>query len=161
MTMPVFNAGMRLPASYLERMARQIDSLTAPGYPSWSPTWTSTGVAPSIGNGALIGDYRRPANSDKVRVRFQLTIGSTTSIGSGTYFIGNLPFAPSAATISKSVGSLYMLDNGTLDKIGGFKFEDLTKITLIATSGGVVSSTNPHTWATGDILRGDFEYEPA
>lgn len=161
MTMPVFGAGMRLPASYLEAMARQIDSLTAPGWTSWSPTWTTSGAAPSLGNGTLTGDYRRSANSDEVRVRFQLVMGSTTTFGTGTYFIGNLPFAPSASTLSKTVGSLYILDNGTLDKIGGFKFETLTTITAISATAGVVTNTIPQTWANGDILRGDMVYQPA
>lgn len=161
MTMPIFGAGQWLSAADLQKMARQIDSLTAPGYTSWTPTWTASTTPPVLNNGTLVGDYRRSANSDQVRVRFQLTIGSTTTIGAGTYFIGNLPFAPNAATIGKTVGNLYILDFGTQDRIGGFKFEDLTKITAIAAAGGVVTNTNPQTWAVGDILRGDFEYQPA
>jgi hypothetical protein len=161
MTMPTFGAGQRVYASQLNQMARQIDSLTAPGYIPWTPTWTTSGAAPALGNGTLVGDYRRSANSDEVRVRFQLTMGSTTTFGTGTYFIGNLPFAPNAATIGKTVGSLYILDSGTLDKIGGFKFEDLTKITPVSATLGVVTNTIPQTWAVNDILRGDFVYQPA
>lgn len=161
MTMPSFGAGQRMYAADVERMARQIDSLTAPGYTSWSPAWTTTGAAPALGNGTLTGDYRRAANADIVRVRFTLTMGSTTTFGTGTYFIGNLPFAPHASTIGKTVGSLYILDSGVLDKIGGLKFEDLTKLTPISATAGVVTNTIPQTWANGDILRGDFEYQPA
>lgn len=162
MVMPSFGAGLRLPASYLEQMARQIDSLTAPGYTAWSPSWgVVSGTPPALGNGTLTGDYRRPAGADIVRVRFQLQWGSTTTNGIGVYTIGNLPFAPHAATLTKTVGNIYILDSGVLDKIGEIKFESLTALSFVTATAGVVNNTTPQTWANGDILRGDFEYQPA
>lgn len=160
MPMPVFGAGMRLPASYLEQMARQIDSLTAPGWITYTPAWTTSGGAPSLGNGTLTGRYRRPAGSDLIHVEIRLMMGSTTAFGTGTYFM-SVPVAPSATAVLNGNGPSYFLDAGTLDKAGGVKFEDSTKFTFVTATVGVVTNTIPHTWAINDILRGTILYEAA
>lgn len=140
--------------------ASDINNILAPGWTSYTPSWTTSGSAPSLGNGTLTGRYRRPSGSDLVVVEFKLTMGSTTTFGTGTYFI-SVPVTPSATAVSNGVGALYLLDSGTLDKAGVIKFEDTSKFTPVTATAGVVTNTIPHTWASGDIIKGAIAYEPA
>lgn len=58
---------------------------------SWAPVWSATGTAPVLNNGSFVGAY---SLDDKfVDFDMTLTIGSTTTIGSGTYTL-TLPVAP-------------------------------------------------------------------
>lgn len=50
---------------------------------AFTPTWTSTGSPPSIGNGQLTGTYA--VNGNLVTWNIVLSIGSTTNVGSGDY----------------------------------------------------------------------------
>ena len=50
---------------------------------SFTPVWTTTGTAPVIGNGALIGRYMLHGNLCFIRVR--LFCGSTTTFGTGAF----------------------------------------------------------------------------
>jgi hypothetical protein len=59
----------------------------------YTPTWTATTTNPTIGNGTLTGAYAKFGRSVDVRIR--ITVGSTTTVGSGVYFVG-LPVAASA-----------------------------------------------------------------
>jgi len=118
--------------------------------------WTSSGTQPSLGNGTLTGHYNR-FGTNRVIFTFQLTIGSTTTFGTGTWFI-KVPIPPTADAIAETVGATWMLDFGVLDKVGVIKFENATDITLVASSGGVVTPTNPQTWAVNDKIRGEIIY---
>ena len=139
----------------------ELNSLNAPGWTSYgSIAWSSSGTQPALGNGTLVGRYRRTTDSDLVIFEFRLVCGSTTTFGTGTYFI-SVPVTPSATATTNATGHGYILDSGTQDKICGLKFEDNTKLTPVGASGGVVTSTNPQTWANGDQLKGWIAYEPA
>lgn len=48
---------------------------------SYTPIWTSSGTAPALGNGSTVGAYR--AVGTTVSVRGNLTIGSTSTVGTG------------------------------------------------------------------------------
>ncbi|MGW6743793.1 hypothetical protein ACWGDX_24245 [Streptomyces sp. NPDC055025] len=53
---------------------------------TYTPTLVSTGTAPALGNGALTGRYMKWGRT--VMVLAQLTVGSTTTFGSGNLSIG-------------------------------------------------------------------------
>src|SRR4051812_10042371 len=50
---------------------------------TYTPTWTSSGTTPAIGNGTLNGKWIRLGRT--VTYRIQLTVGSTTTFGTGNY----------------------------------------------------------------------------
>lgn len=50
---------------------------------SFTPTWTSSGTAPSIGNGTLAGRYKRVG--DKAEIQISMISGTTTTYGTGSY----------------------------------------------------------------------------
>src|SRR5690242_16258967 len=95
MVMPSFLVGQRILAADLELMARQIDSLTAPGWNSYTPVWTMSGSAPTQGNVTLTGRWRRAANSDLIIAEGKWVFGSTSAIGTGNITM-SLPVAASA-----------------------------------------------------------------
>jgi hypothetical protein len=129
---------------------------------SWTPT-ISSGI--TIGNGTFACKYQQVGKT--VRCYFQVTFGSTTTMGAaGVTF--TLPVTAAARTnyrthlgnglatgssneyptilemSSATTGVLYLSDNSTpYGTIAAF------------------SSTLPFTWATGHVLSGSFEYEAA
>lgn len=151
---------MTLPAAGDRLTAARLTDIIAPGWSTYTFTWSSTGTQPVIGNGTRSGRYRRSADSDLIIYEFRLTMGSTTTFGTGTYFI-SVPVTPSATAVTNACGACYMIDAGTLDKAGVLKFEDNTKITPVTATAGVVTPTVPHTWAVNDQIRGVMIYEPA
>jgi hypothetical protein len=50
----------------------------------YTPVWTSSGTAPSIGNGSITGKYSQVG--DMLKGQITVTTGSTTSFGSGDYY---------------------------------------------------------------------------
>jgi len=53
------------------------------GWISYTPTWTATTTNPTIGNGSIVGGYRRIG--DIVEFYAKIVAGSTTTYGSGSY----------------------------------------------------------------------------
>jgi hypothetical protein len=120
---------------------------------TYNPTWGSSGSAPSIGNGTLVGRYQKFGRSVKLFIR--LTWGSTTSGGTGNWTF-TLP-------------SDLSLDNTYM---GGFAWDNSVSLTLPVASrmdsgaatvaqigahtsagtGALITATHPFTWATSDEL---------
>jgi len=124
---------------------------------NFTPTWTSYGTAPSIGNGIIVGRY---AVIGKVLIaEYALVFGSTTSGGSGAWFfsypatidgpiisyagIGSGGYAVDASTTQAwTVAVSYSINSGTIHGLratyaGGF---------------GEVGATLPFSFANGDTL---------
>lgn len=141
-------------------LASQLNNLLTPGWTAYTPSWTGSVSNPVVNNGTLVGRYRRVTGSDTVRVEVRLTIGSTTSFGSGTYWM-SVPVTPSATATLNAVGPCYTLDSGTLDKAAVCVFEDNTKVKFVSATAGVFTPTVPQTFANGDQIRWQIEYEPA
>lgn len=53
------------------------------GWTSYTPSWTSTGTAPAIGNGAVTGFYKQVGKTVHIRVLVQMN--TTTTFGTGSY----------------------------------------------------------------------------
>jgi hypothetical protein len=73
-------------ATYRDALKALSEAWTA-----YTPAWTATGTNPTLGNGTIVGHYSRV--NKRVDFWIKLTVGSTTSIGSGTYIL-TLPVAP-------------------------------------------------------------------
>lgn len=160
MTMPNFTAGRKLRASELNTLADQIDSLTAPGWTSYTPTWSSSGTAPALVNGTISGRYRRAANADLITVEIRIGMGSSTTYGTGFWTL-TLPFNASATSANQSLGIAYFDDTGTLTRTGGCRFNGTTQLICDHATLGVVGASVPHTWASTDVLRLSITYQPA
>lgn len=135
--------------------------LTGTAWTSYTPNWTSSGTAPSIGNGILIGKYKQIGKTVFVRVRLQ--IGSSTTTGTGNWRI-SLPVA--AADSDGVVMPATYLDNGVNWHIGLVNCEyDGNTSYVVPLKGtapsGAVDATSPFTWNAGDSLVFNGSYEAA
>jgi len=125
-----------------------------------SPTteWGADSSAPSLGNGTLSTYVTRQGRALKVDIT--LTMGSTTTFGSGNWFF-RLPAPFSTWTAAAAAnGAVRMLDNGTAwftatAHVGA----GANKIYIYPNNnGGQASSIVPFTWAQNDSLTLSIEY---
>ena len=87
---------------------------TPSGFPAsfaYTPTWSSTGTQPAVGNGSLTGSYLTVGTLAFVRVA--LVIGGTSTAGTGLYALG-LP----VAYVGGANGTGYVQDAGTAEYLG-------------------------------------------
>lgn len=115
---------------------------------TYSPAWTSTGTAPSIGNGTLTGRWKYLDN-DAVAIQIRLTWGSTTSAGTGDYNFG-LPVSAAFEQVLSAV----ILDSGTDWKLAVATTANgaSNSVRVIPEGANLMSGTSPMTWASGDKL---------
>jgi hypothetical protein len=124
---------------------------------TYTPVWTTSGVAPSLGNGTLTGRFYR---FDKfVFFSINFTAGSTTTFGTGNFQFTT----PTAVSASNNYGyPAVVLDTGTAwitrlqgnGPVAGLSDQFL----ILDASGNAVTSTNPMIWANGDqlLLQGSY-----
>ncbi|WP_030333835.1 hypothetical protein [Streptomyces sp. NRRL B-1381] len=131
---------------------------------AYTPAWTSSGTAPSLGNGNVSGRYMKFGRT--VHVVITLTWGSTTTPGSG-----NLSFSLPAAAASAFPGTL----NATCTTTGTVNFMvGAAPLGNGTSSTGTIWLANPGTtgdwnaWAAGgptlaagDIVRVYGTYQSA
>lgn len=121
---------------------------------SYTPTWTSGGST-AIGDGTLNGSYRRVG--DRCHVNIQMTIGSTTNVGSGAWYF-SLPYT----SAREHIGQAYVQNASPVAVYPGVTYIQGNATTVRATIAGFTStylgSSTPITWAAGDIVRLEFEY---
>ncbi|MGW7239743.1 hypothetical protein [Streptomyces sp. NPDC054804] len=125
---------------------------------SYTPTFGSSGTAPALGNGTLVGQYMKIGRT--VVVSLVLTVGSTTTFGSG-----NLNFSLPATVSSAAAGAVL---NCSVSRTGTQNFvvgaAPLTNSgTTTATMWFASTSTTgdwdawttntPWTVAAGDVIR--------
>lgn len=134
-------------------------SVTGYAWQSYTPSWTTSGTAPSLNNGSITGKYKQIGKTVFVRVRLQ--IGSTTTTGTGNWRI-SLPVA--AADANGVVMPSTYLDNGVAWHTGvvNCEYDGQTSyvVPLLGTSpSGAVTATSPFTWNAGDSLVFNGSYE--
>ena len=128
---------------------------------SYTPTWTSLGTNPVIGNGTITGAYKVIGKTCFVRGR--ILMGSTTTYGSGAWLIG-LPLPAINAYAIQLPSSL--LDNGTAwysglmngGRNGNTSYSEIQVQNTGGTANGI-SATYPFTWGDTDELSFNGSYE--
>ena len=133
------------------------DSSTATGlkysadWTSYTPTWASSGTAPSLGNGTLQGLYLQVGKLVHVLINFKA--GSTTTFGTGAWSF-TLPFASK----SLGTGAWGIPLSGYAEDIGiqGFSlqsgYSSGSSIEPQGTTGSPLSATSPLVWGNGDFF---------
>lgn len=121
---------------------------------SYTPAWTSSGTAPGLGNGTLVGSY---AQFGKViHFRLVFTAGSTTTYGTGNY---NFSIPLTANTTVTATANCRVLDaSATSAYFGHGTVFSTTVIPQTGTTGSpavlsTVTNTSPMTFATSDEVR--------
>lgn len=133
------------------------DNFKAIGDPwtSYTPVLTTSGTAPSLGNGTLTGTYS--AAGKRIAFKVKLVVGSTTSLGTG-----ELRFTFPVTALTGETGGV----TGYVSRSGpaywgllavGFAVDRLRMIS----GNSLVTGTFPTTLTTSDILVVGGTYEAA
>lgn len=137
------------------------DSLKAVGDPwdGYTPVWTATGTAPSIGNGTVAGAWAQMGKL--IHFRVILTAGSTTTFGTGTWLF-TLPISPNLVGNIAIGGGAISFDSSAVVRYPGLIVTGSTTGQCYVIDSG--SHTNnfatvPFTWASGDVLSFAGTYE--
>lgn len=156
-TLATFPAGTQILDTDLDNWHDSLAALDE-AWTAYTPTWTTTGTAPSLGNGTLVGRYIQ--NGKLVIYRFCLTAGSTTTFGTNTWIIS----VPVTALDINQTGTAMLFDQSTnATRIAGNAvFNATTNLVFYAgNASGVVTATTPFTWANTDRLIVQITYEAA
>jgi hypothetical protein len=125
---------------------------------SFTPEWTTLGTQPVLGNGTLVGQYTRIGKS--VNVKIKLTIGSTTTLGTGGWGFG-LPFTTDASGFN-SLGQTYINLFGVRQEFGLARIAGPVG-TIVSVFGNPsnaqeYTATYPAAWPVGSTLELDITY---
>ncbi|MEU1559521.1 hypothetical protein ABZ504_03245 [Streptomyces mirabilis] len=140
----------------------QFNSMFA-AWTAYTPSWTSSGTAPALGNGTILGRYMKFGRT--VVCHINLVTGSTSTYGTGAYNF-SLPFTSANAGASY-VGSAHLL--GSLRWVGEIVISPNTSscsafMPKLSTTNGQVdflTAAQPETLAAGAQVRLTFVYESA
>ena len=144
---------------------------TSWSWQTYTPSWSSSGTQPAIGNGTLTGSYVKIGKVVIFEMYFKA--GSTTTFGTGNFY-WTFPVAEDSmyqtATVNRSFhgggyfernsiqgyGSAHGFTNGT---VGSGKFS----IGYTGTNGqaSIISQTAPFTWSNGDYINFSGYYKAA
>jgi hypothetical protein len=121
---------------------------------SYTPTWTTSGSAPVLGNGSLTGYYIR--NGRTVAVTAELALGSTSTTGTGDW-----RFALPTTSQRNWLGSATLVNVGVQSYLGtAIALENQSYVVITAdAAGGNVEATIPFTWGVNDTVRFSVQYE--
>lgn len=129
---------------------------------AYTPTWSSTGSAPSLGNGTLVGSYRYVGGL--VYARITLTFGTTTGAGTGGWRM-TLPVTAVEASAPVGGGIRCVDASPTATYLSGLYLESTTVVLGLFQSttanefvGAAVPIAVP---ATSDSYRWTIIFEPA
>jgi hypothetical protein len=128
---------------------------------AYTPQWTAASSNPAIGDGTIEGYYKVIGKT--CFVRGNIAMGSTTTFGSGEWYV-SMPFTASHA--DAILMSATLLDNGTawynatmVGARAGFNHKAPIQYQNVAGTAGDVNATGPFTWTTSDrfIWNGSYE----
>lgn len=127
--------------------------LTLATWTDYVPTWTAVTTNPALGNGALAGRWLKAGKLLVVSIK--LTVGSTTTFGTGSWLFTYPEAVPVPASALLGSGMAYDASGNAVH--GGITVEqyDATRMRAWpsgATTEGVRASA-PMIWAVGDVLR--------
>lgn len=125
---------------------------------SYTPTWTTSGAAPTLGNGTLTGRYS--VIGKMVTIRVNLTWGSTTSSPANVLWFFSTPSGLSvSANPPASIGSALILDAGNRFFTGACRAVGGSIVVYAGSLDAELSKTNPMTWANNDFVSLTYTYE--
>ncbi len=153
-------AGIPTVSNFNTRIRDQFNAL-GDSWASYSPAWTGSGSNPVVNNGTLNGFYREIGKT--IDYRIELTIGSTTTFGSGSYRL-SLPVTARTAITSLCAP---MAQAGLGDTSASARYMRTavyltsTTVFLCDEAGTAWTPTVPFTLANGDFVVVTGTYEAA
>jgi hypothetical protein len=147
-------------ATYRDALKAATEAWTSFGSGS---SWTATTTNPTLGNGTWVGHYRQLDKTVDFWIR--ITVGSTTTAGSGIYQV-TLPVTPIAGHPCR-FGVAFSDASASATYFGMTAFVSGAKVNLLYHSSaaggalGAVGNTTPAAPATGDTYDVWGSYEAA
>lgn len=127
---------------------------------AYTPAWTATTTNPVLGNGTMTGDYIKAGKFVVFRIR--LTMGSTTTFGTGTSYSWSLPFTAVSSSTGDPVGGSTLWDSSASSYFPQHAFLiNTTGVGIAYENGNRVSPSSPLAWGTGDKIYIQGAYEAA
>lgn len=139
---------------------------------AFTPTWTAATTNPAIGNGTISGAYCQI--NKMVVARYSIVAGSTTTYGTGDYYVSLPVSASSAYARGDAVGTGILNDNNNDDYVVTVCFADATKLaffvpkavyTSISTADDIRAQTwqynRPFVFGNTDSIRFSITYQAA
>lgn len=121
---------------------------------TYTPTWTGSSVNPALGNGTLTGRYFKYGNRCKVEIA--LSIGSTTTLGTGEWFF-SLPFTTDS--LAGTNGMAVAVHSGSYYTLASQCGTSVAKCYALSNaSSSPVGAAAPFAWASGDTLTITLDY---
>ncbi|MGW2837300.1 hypothetical protein ACWCWD_06265 [Streptomyces sp. NPDC001493] len=157
-----WTVGETVTAAQLNQEIRDQFASILDAWTAYTPTWTAATTNPVLGNGTIVGRYLKVGRT--MQIHIELTMGSTTTYGSGAWTI-SLPVAAASGSgtrvgVAHALGSIRVAGNtqvgATSTSITTF-FPASTSVSNLSNAG----ATNPFTWAATNTLRIDLTYETA
>jgi len=128
---------------------------------AYTPPWTASITNPVLGNGGSVGSYTQIGKN--VHFRILITMGTTTTYGSGWYQLW-CPISPAVGATSFAVGNGYLYDASLAVQyplMGKLEGSGILSLWNTDTSNALVTNTTPFTFATSDIITLSGTYEAA
>jgi len=142
----------------------EIGNTNGGAWQSYTPTWSSTGTPPTLGNGTTTGRYCQVGKA--VHFQWALTIGSTSTAGTGTYTI-SMPVT-AATPLGGPLGSGYVFDNSAgalwttaVRPAGGTDTSKFEALFTNAASAFTWAAGAPFVIGTSDGATGSGTYDAA
>ena len=124
---------------------------------TWTTTWAASSGTPTLGNGTLSTLYSQRGKT--IHWRLYLAWGSTTSADVAAMWTFTLPVTATAAQFP-AAGTL--LDTGTSHYVVSPRLLSTTGFEIVVNGNGNPVGTNvPFTWANGDNMLLNGQYEAA
>lgn len=124
---------------------------------SYSPAWTAATTNPTIGNGSIVGSYIQAGKL--VIGRIKITVGSTTTVGTGAYRF-SIPVTASTSSDDAIGSGVYNDASGTTYSVS-LRLQTSTTFTAVQGGTGGLTPSSPVVPANGDIYSFQFTYEAA
>ncbi|HVV37578.1 MAG TPA: hypothetical protein VHC63_13295 [Acidimicrobiales bacterium] len=141
--------GVVVPTAWLDLINSNFAEIGS-AWTAYTPTWSTSGTAPSLGNGTLSGAYKKLGKTLYVRVRW--VAGSTTTFGTGSYFFDLPPGVTTVGSVQALSAKGYDASTGNNYVLSAFVIASGTHIEAISNGASSVGATSPVTWATSDEL---------
>lgn len=142
------------------RLADSVEEALA-GLGQWeeyTPTWAAATTNPTLGNGTLSGKYAQVGKL--VFFRIELSMGSTTTYGSGNYAF-SLPVTP-ATYVEGVIGNALLFDSSAPARtLAMGRHNGSGSINLVRTEVGTIVTATTYAWATNDKISISGTYEAA
>lgn len=124
---------------------------------NYTPTWTTSGEAPNLGDGTLTGRYTLSGKTCTIQLKFKA--GSTTTFGTSKFQF-SLPFkAPTYGARSYGVARLFSRESGFFIGLVEIVENSSNAIIYCNNSLNSVQSDSPFTWKNGDEINFTITYE--